>query len=837
MGAPIRNFMVRGGADFSALYKEMKKAKKHLQNFSKDIKGSLSGIGQALAAIGASVFLGDAVKEAIKVEGAIDSINRLLGESAVDFYSWAKESANAFGMSKAEALDFGRTYAIMTSTFAKDSKESFDLTTTLLEQSAVVASKRGESMQEVMDRIASGLRGETESIQNLGIFTEVAMLESTNAFKRFAGNKSWNQLSVQTQAQIRYFAILEQATKLYGNELSNSTGAKLNAFTASLKDLQLAIGQAFTPILNVVLPILTKFVQKITESISFIAEFSRALFGGKDQGKKQAKSIDGMATSYTNAGDAAKQAKKDQEGFLAGFDEINNVPDNKTTAGDSANNADAGAGTGFQPNSEIGGGFQDISQKAKDMAETVKTALTNAKDAVIIAAPYIAIALAGIGAAFIYIRREALVTSIAMNAMTAISGGMRILQGAVAGLTAAFTFLTTPVGLIILAIGALAAACVYFYQTNEQFRGVVDGVFQKIGDTLKWVYDTVLVPVGTFLKDTFVVAWEAVSKAADWLYLNVLTPLGNFLLELAKTIIQPLADVLKDVLSIAFQTVFDIAKSLWNEVLVPLGEFLKTSFKPIVEELSTAFKFLWEKVLSPFSTWLGGVLLVVFGKFGQAIKSLWQTWIKPFATYLSGSFKTTFKEVFSTMGDLISDFKTIISGVVTFLTGAFTGDWKKAWQGLKDIASGVFDSFVDALKLPINLIINQLNDLIDTINKFSFKIPDVLGGGTFGGFNIPKIPKLARGGIVDSPTLAQVGEAGKEMIVPLENTSFVDKLAGALGTAVMSAMQIGSGAINANNSNNREVVLKIDGNTIARALNPYLTKETGRVGNTLIQIT
>lgn len=91
-----------------------------------------------------------------------------------------------------------------------------------------------------------------------------------------------------------------------------------------------------------------------------------------------------------------------------------------------------------------------------------------------------------------------------------------------------------------------------------------------------------------------------------------------------------------------------------------------------------------------------------------------------------------------------------------------------------------FDKVKGAFKSMVNVCIGGINALIRGLNKLKIDIPDwvpEIGGGTLG-FNIPTIPKLARGGIVDRPTLAIVGEAGKEVVMPLErNTQWLDKLA------------------------------------------------------------
>ena len=101
--------------------------------------------------------------------------------------------------------------------------------------------------------------------------------------------------------------------------------------------------------------------------------------------------------------------------------------------------------------------------------------------------------------------------------------------------------------------------------------------------------------------------------------------------------------------------------------------------------------------------------------------------------------------------------KISLGGVVDFITGIFTGNWEKAWNGIKDIFGGIWDSFVSIVRVPINGIIGLINKMIDAINgmirnvnKIHVDVPDFFGGGTFG-FNIPtipNIPKLAQGAVI-----------------------------------------------------------------------------------------
>ncbi len=139
---------------------------------------------------------------------------------------------------------------------------------------------------------------------------------------------------------------------------------------------------------------------------------------------------------------------------------------------------------------------------------------------------------------------------------------------------------------------------------------------------------------------------------------------------------------------------------------------------------------------------------------------------------------------FKNVKDIWDSIKRIFDGIIDFIRGVFTGDWERAWNGVKNIFGGIFDGLVALAKSPINRIIGILNGaiagintLIDGLNKIQIKMPDWLGGKSFG-INIPHIPNipmLAKGGVLSSGS-AIVGEVGPELLTMSGNKAVVQPL-------------------------------------------------------------
>jgi hypothetical protein len=173
---------------------------------------------------------------------------------------------------------------------------------------------------------------------------------------------------------------------------------------------------------------------------------------------------------------------------------------------------------------------------------------------------------------------------------------------------------------------------------------------------------------------------------------------------------------------------------------------------------------------------------------GDALKNVGQ-WIKdnifqPFIDGFKGAFDINSpSKVMDDMGGYLMD--GLFNGI-SRLVDKVLGPFKDVKDGVID-AFGEMGEFIDGItddiggffKSMVNGVIKALNFMIGGLNKINVDVPDWVPGlgGKSLGFNIPKIPMLAKGGIIDQPTLAMVGEKGKEAVVPLENSKEIEKLA------------------------------------------------------------
>ena len=203
------------------------------------------------------------VQSAASQEAAMQQVELIYGDASDAIKNFAENTAISYNMSTQDAYKYSQIYGNLIQSITDDEEENALYTQQLLKASSVIASATGRTMEDVMDRIRSGLLGNTEAIEDLGVNVNVAMLESTDSFKKFAGDKSWKQLDFQTQQQIRLFAILEQTTKKYGKEVNKNTASDIQKLTAKFKNLTGELSKKLLPIADKLIDKADKFLDKI----------------------------------------------------------------------------------------------------------------------------------------------------------------------------------------------------------------------------------------------------------------------------------------------------------------------------------------------------------------------------------------------------------------------------------------------------------------------------------------------------------------------------------------------------------------------------------------------
>ena len=407
MGVTLDELKVMIDAEIAPFKNKMKEVENKVKDASNKVQsstdkikaqsGSMLGVFGKLAKFAGFAYLGKKMLDvgmystqmALEVTASVNQIKRQMGENSQTFLKWVNDNANAMNMGVGEATKYGAVYSNLFSGFIKDSNKLSAYTAKMLQTSAVVAEGSGRSITDVMERIRSGLLGNTEAIEDLGINVNVAMIQSTEAFKRFANGQSWDQLDYQTQQQIRLMAILEQATAKYGTTLSQSVNGRISLFKSLLKDAALNVGNAFLPIINAIMPVLNSFAMVLKNVTAKLAEFIALMFnkkatvkdgvagavgdmngalqdaagGAGDLADAMDDADDASGGLADNLGDSAKNAKKAVKELLglAGFDEITllNKKDDSDDGGPGGSGGGGGKGKGKKGKGGSGP-FKDI---------------------------------------------------------------------------------------------------------------------------------------------------------------------------------------------------------------------------------------------------------------------------------------------------------------------------------------------------------------------------------------------------------------------------------------------------------------------------------------------
>jgi len=310
--------------------------------------------------------------------------------------------------------------------------------------------------------------------------------------------------------------------------------------------------------------------------------------------------------------------------------------------------------------------------------------------------------------------------------------------------TIALVAITGVVGVFALALGAAGVAATGLGLTLFPFLGIIAGVsaaiFALVGFIILLVknWDTAKASIIAFATTTS----EVIGLWIDTIYSKIKTGFEAIL---------SVVDITVNAIKTAIVTVFDFIKgflTFWVAMVVGLFVGFFNLFGIDVVAVLTQFSLYIQQVFTQVITFLTAFV----AKFSAVWATTWNN-IKQTYTLIWGAIKQT-------TSDFLGGILQIVSGYVEPIKKLFIG----IWNGVKDVTVMVFSSIVDIIKEKINFVFEMINKLIKAANKVAQS-----GAGALG-IDVPKIPEiplLAKGGIVKNPTLAMVGEAGPEAVIPL----------------------------------------------------------------------
>lgn len=747
-----------------AFTREIKSAGNSAQNI---MGGAMKKVGAAVAAAFSVKVVTAFAKECVQLGSDLNEVQNVVdvtfGDSAPKINAWAKTTASAFGVSELHAKQFSGTMGAMLKSMGHTKDAALGMSTSLVELSGDMASFYNLDVKTAFDKIRSGISGETEPLKQLGINMSVANLE---AFALSQGiTQSYNSMTQANQALLRYNYLMSVTADAQGDfsRTSNSWANQTKILALQFDSFKATVGSVIIQALTPLLQILNRIMAVANRAASAIA----SLFGKKTETVSSITATGNAAAaaadSIADTGSAATAAAKKIKTAFAAYDEINVL----SFGSDSSSGSGSGAASGFEIAESSDIAAQGVSETEKKL-DSLKNKLNGFWK--------------GFASGF-EPEKKALFKNIAdlkVNARTA----------------------WTDIKSLGSPLKEWASTDLVIFFTS--FSHVVAGIFLGLFDSVNMVWGdiwslaafpilqnfvTVGLPIVTQFATGFVgavdTAFSGAKQIFDSIWVDgvapVLTQVSNIFGDVMKIIDekwQQYGEPIFEGINNAITNTKDIILSVWNNYISPCWNSLMSAvdeiwvnhLKPLVDnvvdfagEFVTAALNIYNNFVAPVIMWLADKLAPVFNRVFNNILNV----VKP---------------IVSGIIDAVSGVITTLKGVVQFLGGVFSGDWSKAWQGIKTTFSGVWKTVAATLKTPINAIfamienlvnrcIGGINSLIRGFNSIKWKVPDwvpALGGKSVG-FNIRQlsniaIPRLAEGGWVraNNPQLAIVGDNRRE---------------------------------------------------------------------------
>ena len=628
------------------------------------------------------------------------------------------------------------------------------------------------NVEDTVSILQSALAGQTKPARRLGADITQSTLQLT---MDTAGiDRGVESLTYAEKRLVIVASLLNQTQKSFGDwgRTIDSVANQMRIFQQQAERLTRAIGNVFLKALKVVLPYLNAFMMVLTEIISWFAvlvgyeEEEYDFFGGTNESVIELS--DGLAS-------ASENAKKLKSG-LRGFDKLNNITTPTSTS------ASGGGAGSIDP--EILDLFNKASNSYMDALENTKNKATEIRDKIMewlgftkmvdkatgdvsfkfdhITGGTVLGALVVGGVIYSGVSKllkmltkiglldfsgiKTLGSSLSgLATITGLSGAFDDIAVAISGwatgawsFSEALTLVAPALGTIALIAGGVLVAIAGLKLAFDGIKAIFEGeTFQGITDTIAGI---ALVVTGVALAFG---AWPVAIVSAIVAVTALFADAGESWKQFTESIKVSIDEAVKEI--------EHILTALWDEFI-----------EPIIEKVKTIITDLWESTLQPMAEKIGKLILGLI----ELILVLWNNVLEPVIEWVIDVFAPIFEWAFSLIfdvihtevkliGGLINGLLDILNGVIDFLVGVFTGNWKRALDGIVLILKGVANLVISIIEAVANLGIDIINTFIKAIwNGIKSLVNVVLGAveaiADVLGFDIditlkgkaPQIPKI-----------------------------------------------------------------------------------------------
>lgn len=772
------------------------------------IQGLAKKVGKSLAAAFAVKKLVDFGKSCIELGSDLSEVQNVVDVTfphmSKQIDQFAKNASTQFGLSETMSKRFTGTFGAMAKAFGFNEKAAYDMSTTLTGLSGDVASFYNISQDEAYTKLKSVFTGETESLKDLGIVMTQTALDSyalANGFGKTSAN-----MSEMEKVALRYKFVQDQLTSAAGDFSRTSDGwaNQVRILQLQFDSLKATIGQGLINVLSPVIKVINTIIGKLMSLANAFKAFTEFITGNKGSGGGASTVAADMGAVADSAGDAASgmnkaagAAKKAKQAFgLAKFDELNVISSNDSSGGGSGSGGSGGGG-GYESDqfdmgeleqgteevdsrmdaimkrlnelrSAFTSGFWDalgdtsVFDSIQDSTSGIKERLTN-----IFTAPEVVQAANSFADTLAY-NLGAIAGSVASIGLTIadnLLGGIDLYLQQNSGRIKDFLISMFDISADIAEISgnfSIAVADIFTVFRSDTAKQITADLIKLFSDAFMGVQELSL----AFSRDVLAMITEPITRNVDKIKSTL-----NGLLGVVQTITGSIADT--------FEYFVDGVLQLYDEHISPLIQSFTDGLSEIVDTVLSAFNTyilpILQDAADQFAEFndsslkpLIDAFLEFAGAVADSIGEVWNNVLVPFINWfieniapVIGDGLKTATDVFFSFGEAAAEVAEnvlgALKGLIEFITGVLTGDWERAWNGLKDIFRNVFNGIVTIAEKCVNAIVSGLN-------KLSFDVPDwsPIGGGSHFGFDLSPVslPRLAQGGFVkaNTPRLAMIGD-------------------------------------------------------------------------------